>query len=154
MDDENQVWRVMEPGRRWNGSRLEWRKEWHTEDEEKKEKDEIRMMREVLLLANYLEKDIQLTVDTPSDHADGKLPVLDLRMWMETREGERGNQYQEVMHEYYEKEMVAPRVIGKDSALPNKVKITTLTQEIIKIYKGYGMELLIDSVDSVSRTYQ
>ena len=55
---------------------------------------------------------------------------------METREGERGNQYQEVIHEYYEKEMVAPRVIGKDSALPSKVKITTLTQEIIRICKN------------------
>ena len=25
VDDENQMWRIMERGRRWNGSRLEWR---------------------------------------------------------------------------------------------------------------------------------
>ena len=50
MDDKNQVWRLMEPGRKWNGARLEWREEWAERDElerRKGEKGEQRMMREI-----------------------------------------------------------------------------------------------------------
>ena len=77
-----------------------------------------------------------MTADTPSDHKEKKLPVLDLQMWVEDRVGENGVTYQEIVHEYYEKDMVAPRVISKESALPDKMKLTTLTQEIIRIRKN------------------
>ena len=93
-------------------------------------------MVEILKMANSLERDIQLTVDVPSDHSDKKLPVLDLKMWVEDRVGEGGEEYLEVRHEFYEKEMVAPSLISRDSALPTKVKVTTLTQEIIRIRKN------------------
>ena len=94
------------------------------------------MMREVLKLTNLIKEDIQLTVDIPSDHQDKKLPVLVLNIWVEDRFGDRGEQYQEIVHEFYEEEMVAPRVIGKESGLPERVKKTTLTQEIIRILKN------------------
>ena len=87
-------------------------------------------------MANSIERDIQLTVDIPSDYSDKKLPVLDLKMWVENRVGERGEEYQEVVHEFFEKEMVAPRLISRESALPTKVKMTTLTQEVIRIRKN------------------
>ena len=77
VDDENILWRVMEPGRRWNGRRLEWRSEWYEEDLAKDEQHDIRMMREVVAMANTIEKDIQLTMDVPSINGDKKLPVLD-----------------------------------------------------------------------------
>ena len=136
VDDENQLWRLMEQGRRWNGTHMEWRREWYEEDKESTESRETVMMREVLGMANSIEKDIQLTVDTPSNHRDKKLPVLDLKMWVEDRVGERGEEYQEVVHEFFEKEMVAPRLISKESALPTRVKMTTLTQEVIRIRKN------------------
>ena len=103
------------------------------------------MMREVQKMANTIEKDIQLTMDVPSNHPDGKLPVLDLKMWVESRrdgEGEGGRvdegevEHQEIMYQFYEKEMVAPRVIGRESVLPERVKLTTLTQEIIRVKKN------------------
>ena len=103
---------------------------------EKQEEDDVRMMREVVAMANTLEKDIQLTMDVPSTNSDGKLPVLDLKMWVEEREGEKGERYAEIMHEYYEKEMVSKRVIGKDSALSEKVKCTTLAQEVIRMLRN------------------
>ena len=114
---------------------------WLKEDIERGEEQGARMMREVLALANSIEKDIELTMDIPSHNPSGKLPVLDLMMWVETREGEEGSKYQEVMHEYYEKCMVAPRVIHQESALPEKVKRQTLTQEIIRIRKNTSERL-------------
>ena len=82
VDDENQLWKVMEKGRRWNGLRMEWREEWLVEDMEKQEENDTRMMREVLKLANSIEEDIQLTVEVPSEKVDKKLPVLDLKLWV------------------------------------------------------------------------
>ena len=115
---------------------MEWREEWEKLDEREQEKGEAedkRMMIEVQKMANSLEKDIQLTIDVPSNYEDKKLPVLDLKMWTEDRKNENGGNYQEIMYQFYEKEMVAPRVINKESALPERVKATTLTQEIIRI---------------------
>ena len=126
----------MEKGRRWNGKWMEWRKEWKEEDMEKGEEDDLRMMREVVAMGNTLEKDIQLTMDIPSANKDKKLPVLDLKMWIEAREGEGGEKYEEVMYEFYEKSMVSQRVIGKSSALPERVKCTTLAQEVIRILRN------------------
>ena len=44
------------------------------------------------------------------------------------------------MYQFYEKEMVAPRVICKESALPDRVKITTLNPEILRIMKNTRQE--------------
>ena len=60
-------------------------------------------------------------MDVLSINADKKLPVLDLKMWTEERVGEKGESYQEIVYEYYEKEMVSKRVIDKNSALPERV---------------------------------
>ena len=67
---------------------------------------------------------------------DRKLPVLDLKMWVEERELERGGKYELLLHEFYEKKMVTPRVIDRDSALPERVKRETLAQEIIRTSKN------------------
>ena len=47
------------------------------------------MMREVLKLANTIEKDIQLTAEVPSEKKDKKLPVLDLKVWVREIKGEK-----------------------------------------------------------------
>ena len=69
-------------------------------------------MREVRLMANSIEDDIQLTVDVPCENEDNKLPVLDLKMWVEERELENGTgKYEIVLHEFYEKPMASKFVI-------------------------------------------
>ena len=95
VDDVNMAWKIMRRGTRWNGERMKWREEWKREDDEKNEADDKRMMREVRLMANTLESDIQFTVDVASENVEGKLPVLDVKMWVEKREGKN-----EIMHEF------------------------------------------------------
>ena len=80
----------MEEGRKWNGKRMEWRQEWYESDMLKKEESDLRMMREVVAMANTKERDIQLTMDVPSINKEGKFPVLDLKMWIEERRGTNG----------------------------------------------------------------
>ena len=43
------------------------------------------------------------------------LPVFNLKMWVERREHENGGKYEIVLQEFYEKQMVTPRVISKEN---------------------------------------
>ena len=92
----------------------------------------MKMMREVVKMANSIAGDIQFTADVPSGNCDDKLPVLDLKMWVENRKSGEGREYEEIMHEFYEKEMVSPMMIVKSSVLPEKIKRQSLSQEVIK----------------------
>ena len=59
-------------------------------NEEEKEDEVWRMIRET---GNQIHESIQLEADHPSNHEDQKVPILDIKVWVETE----GNH---VMHEY------------------------------------------------------
>ena len=84
------------------------------------------MLREVLKLANTIEKDIQLTTEVASEKED-------LKVWVREKTGEKGEKFDQIEYEFYEKKMVTPRVIHKESALSERIKRQTLANEIIRI---------------------
>ena len=49
-------------------------------------------------VAEEINSNIKLEIDTPSQHNDGRLPVLDLKMWV-NKEDNR------IYHTFYEKNM-------------------------------------------------
>ena len=76
---------------------------------------------EILLkIANTLDSDIQLTMDVPSQNEGGKMPVLDLNVWVSQNV---------VRHSFYSKPMASPLAIMYKSALPAKSKRVSLLQE-------------------------
>ena len=126
VDDTNLVGKQTEPGARYNGERL-------TITEESKNEDEgiapdERTMKLLQTIANTVHNSIQMTIDYPSKYADGKVPMLDVKMWIEETEGRRMIQY-----EHYEKSMTTKMVIHAKSAIPTRVKRTVLTQEVLRI---------------------
>jgi hypothetical protein len=38
-------------------------------------------------IANSIDPNVQFTVDVPGNHDSGRIPVLDLEMWIEIEEG-------------------------------------------------------------------
>jgi len=125
---------------------------------------------------------IQLEVDYPSKHRDQKLPILDLKVWLETREKEIENQVVNVsviMYEFYSKEMASKAVINARSALSWSTKRTVLTQEVLRVllnrskllpwervvenvnemvlrmqYSGYSEKLRYEVVNSALKAYE
>ena len=66
-------------------------------------------------IGNDIHPSIQLEVDYPSEHQDQKLPIRDLKVWLETRGKKIGNQDVDVsviMYEFYSKEMASKAVIN------------------------------------------
>ena len=88
------------------------------------------------MIGDDIHSSIQLEVDYPSNHRDQKLPILDLKVWLETREKEIENQVVNmsvIMYELYSKEMVSKPVINARSALSWSTKRTVLTHDVLSV---------------------
>ena len=99
----------------------------HCPDQEVRDEvvsQDVRNMRVVLEVANSLDKDIQLTAETPSQNASGKLPCLDLEVWL--------NENQEIMFQFYSKPMTNPYVVFHRSTVSPSVNRTTMFQEAMR----------------------
>ena len=75
-------------------------------------------------IADDVDDMLKFTTDVPSKYDDMKMPVLDMKVGL--------NDQNEVEYVFYEKPMKSKMVIGKASALPNNVKMKTLTQEVFR----------------------
>ena len=132
VDDINTVMVATKVGLRYDGVNL-------VGDETSVKADEgtapdKRTMLLFMAVGNSIHPSIQLEVDYPSQHGDGKLPVLDLKMWVEENEKNREQRgYQVVMHEFYAKEVSSKSVVNAKSALSWGSKRTILTQEVLRI---------------------
>ena len=69
-----------------------------------------------------------MTVDYPSKHRDDKVPMLDLKLWIQEVDG-----IVRLLYEHYEKDMATKMLIHADSAISPRVKRTVLTQEMLRI---------------------
>ena len=65
-----------------------------------------------------------MTAGLPSNHEEHKVPMLDLKVWL--------NEEQHIFYQFYEKPTKSRLVISKDSAMPIKKKIDSLSQEIFR----------------------
>ena len=78
---------------------------------------------------------IQLTVETPCNFKDGKLPVLDVKVDINYEEGNR------IDFQFFEKPTKNPRLILANSALSFSKKRTILTQECLRRLRNTKKEL-------------
>ena len=80
-----------------------------------------RTMKIVMAVGNSIHESTQLEYDCPSLHDDKKMPILDLKVWV--------SESNMITHEFYAKEVSSKSVIHFNSALPDNVKRTVLSQE-------------------------
>ena len=74
-------------------------------------------------MMNYICNFLTLTMESVLDF-DGKLPTLDLIIWV--REDNK------TMFMFYSKPMASNMVLQRSSAMPENMKISTLNQEVIR----------------------
>ena len=106
-------------------------------------------------IRNSIHPSIRLEVDYPSRHGDGKLPILDLKVWIEKRgrvgDGGQDRDVYVVLHEFYYKDFSSKSVINARSALPWSCKRTILTQEVLGIFlnccRGLPWEAIVAHVN-------
>ena len=74
-------------------------------------------------IANSICPQIQVTLDTPECNTDGRLPVLDLKVWSDGKN---------VIHTFYKKAVSSKYTIMRRSAIAGSVKKSTLFQESLR----------------------
>ena len=100
---------------------------------EEKEEETVDWMKNA---GNTIHESIVLETDCPSNHQDRKLPILDLKVWLQETNGR-----QKIMHEFYQKEVSSVAVISARSTLPWKTKRTILVQDTIRILRNCHKDL-------------
>ena len=93
--------------------------------EDKEVSADIRTMNVIRKVADEVHDMIKFTVDAPSNHSDKKMPVLDLKVWLDVEN-------QAINYIFYENPTKSKLVISKTSALPQNMKMKTLTQEVFR----------------------
>ena len=89
-------------------------------------------------IANAIDPMIQLTIETPCNYPNGKMPVLDLVVNVNCMENNR------IDFEFFEKPTKNPRVILADSAMSLAQKRTILTQEFLTRLRNTIIELGVE----------
>eukprot|EP00794_Sanderia_malayensis_P004006 gene4006-4555_t len=79
-------------------------------------------------IGNSIHPSIQLEIDCPSNHDDGKMPSLDLKLHVRDVGGAK-----KIVHEFYAKAVSSKAMINAESALPMRQKRTILTQEVLRV---------------------
>ena len=99
-------------------------------------KDDTEITMEIVQnLANSINPMISLTVETPGNHPNGKLPVLDITVRINIEAQNR------LDFEFYEKPTKNPRVVLASSALSFRQKRTISTQEGLRRLRNTKIEL-------------
>ena len=103
--------------------------------DQQKEPDEVTM--DLLLkIANSIHESTQFTAEYPSKYTDGKQPVLNLKVWIEKKDGRNF-----IMYEHYRKEVATVTTVHARSATSSRQKKTIMTQELLTIMKNCSRRL-------------
>ena len=74
--------------------------------------DDARSMYVLRDIANSLDSNIQMEADYPSQHESGRLPVLDLEVWIDVDN--------KIQHSFYKKSISSPYLILYRSAVSSR----------------------------------
>ena len=96
-------------------------------------------------IANSVHPMIQMEEDYPSNHTDGKMPILDLECWMDDEE-------EIVRFQHYEKPMANKQVLSAKSALPIKQKRNIHINECVRRLRHCDLDMKWDDRNCSCKT--
>ena len=123
MDDIRIFLYALRAGWRWWEGSLCYCEVWRLEDESTGTSSTIRTARILVEIMNSMMSFLNFTVEVGDDFEDGKLPTLDLKIWVQAGV---------VEYEFYEKPMSGNTVVHAKTALSEQVKFSSLTQEVVR----------------------
>ena len=124
VDDVNGVFHPIEEGMEFVEGELKYNANKAITDQQKNEDE--RTMEIIKEIANSIEGMIQMTIDFPTNHQDLKVPMLDVKVWINSEVANK------VFYEFFEKPTKSVFVISKNSAMPLAKKIDALSQGVFR----------------------
>ena len=120
VDDQVIVMRAIGRGWKYEKDKLIYDKSLELND---MRTDTERTSQIVAQIANSIDSNIQCTIETCEMNSDGRLPVLDMKLWIENNR---------IVHSFYKKKVSSPFTILKRSAISENIKKSTIFQECIR----------------------
>ena len=121
VDDSNQIAEVPPPNTRYNVLTGRMEKDDTPVAEETEEQRTARVFKNI---ANSVQEGIIMEEDSPSRNQDGKLPILDMKVWIDR------NFY--VVYQHYEKPMANRQILHSQSAQSDKCKRSVHVNEVVR----------------------
>ena len=87
-------------------------------------------------IANSIHSQIQVTIDSPERNPDMKMPVLDLKLWINSDSG-----IPQLRYTFFKKPVASPYTIMKRSAISERIKKATIFQEALRRLMNTSQEL-------------
>ena len=133
VDDCNQALVALTPGTRWDPlqGKMVLKPEFVVPDNDIP--PDQRTKEEIIKMGNSINHMIKLTGDCPSLNSDKKMPVLDLKCWVGPDNSLWWQLYRKPVSNYF--------VILANSAMPWKIKRTSLTQKVVRILRNCRLDL-------------
>ena len=91
-------------------------------------------------MASDIQEHLRFTMEIQEMNENNRVPMLDIEVWRE--EDEQGKQ--RVKHGFFEKKATTKKVIHKNSAVPEKTKVTTLVKEVLRRMKNSCKEIEVE----------
>ena len=104
----------------------------------RKESDET-IMKHIQRTANSIHKSIKVTIDYPSNHDNGRMPVLDLEQWIGQVKVNNVTRNQ-ILHSHYMKTIASRSLINKNSAISQDAKINILVADLVRIMRNVSQQ--------------
>ena len=135
------------------------------------EEPDARTMRVFKEIGDTIHPSIKLETDYPTNHEDGKVPILDLKIWV--------NEEGVILHEHYMKPISSKFTVHERTAITMSTKRQILTQDALRVllncseempwtekvihlqqyehrlqYSGYSSKMRYEIVDSAVKAYK
>ena len=141
VDDDFLLFEFLPPGTRWCSERNRMEVIPELVELDLEEKEDVRAMREISKMADSICPVLKTTFDCPGLQECGKMPLLNLQVWVERVEMEGGGREWETLWEYYRKPCATRTLMLARSAMSDRTKRAALTQEAIQILRNCSRTL-------------
>ena len=149
VDDTRALVRGVKDGWAWEDGKMVFSKE--KEEEDKKSKDSLaqKTAKEFRKILDSFSPELKSTTETCDDFENGRCATLDFECWLED-DGKGG---QKILYSYFEKLVSKKTAIMKKSALGENMKISSLTQEVIRRMKNTSLDVDMKERISIINKY-
>ena len=106
-------------------------------DDFKDDTNDEMVMKKISQIADSIDPSIRSTYDYGSKYEDGKLPMLDLKIWI----GKDLNGVWKILHSHYMKDVSSRYLIHTRSSHPDSMKVNVLVNEGLRILRNTSIHL-------------
>ena len=153
VDNVNLVMALLPLGTRWEKDALVTKEKWRVEDLEAGKDQESVTMEAVRVAACSVLPWLSFTADSPNQHPNLKVPMLDLQVWVCHPGPGEARDYDILAWSFFEKQTSSKKVLRASSAFSWRSKLITMNMEVWRRMRNCTRQLTLKARAKVLGTF-